>query len=127
GRRPHGRGDAWGAAAATRDPVPAARRAAPVFAGLPRHAATASGHAVGGRHLPAASRPLRGSLATVGCRVDRELTPHILKRMADRHFTEVDIRQMLEDASSLRPDVEEGRWIIASRHHRRAWEIIVEP
>ena len=47
--------------------------------------------------------------------------------MVDRQFTEVDIRQMLEDASSLRPDVEEGRWIIASRHHRRAWEIIVEP
>jgi glutathione S-transferase len=37
---------------------------------LPRHAPTASGHAVGGRHLPAAARPLRGSLATVGCRVD---------------------------------------------------------
>ena len=47
--------------------------------------------------------------------------------MVDRQVTEVDIRQMLEDASSLRPDVEEGRWIIASRHHRRAWEIIVEP
>src|SRR5438094_4763157 len=70
GRRPHGRGDAGGAAAATRDPVPAARRAAAVSAGLPRHGATASGHAVGGRRLPAASRPLRGSPATVGCRVD---------------------------------------------------------
>ncbi len=58
------------AAAATRDPVPAARRAAAVSAGLPRHAATASGHAVDGRRLPAASRPLRGSPATVGCRVD---------------------------------------------------------
>jgi hypothetical protein len=45
--------------------------------------------------------------------------------MVDRQFTEVDLRQML--ASSLRPDVDEGRWIIASRHHRRAWEIIVEP
>jgi hypothetical protein len=56
-----------------------------------------------------------------------ELTPHILKRMVDRQFTEVDLRQMFEGASSLRPDVEEGRWIIASRHHRRAWEIIVEP
>src|SRR5262249_12799999 len=63
-------GDAGDAAAATRDPVPAARRAAAVSAGLPRHAATASGHAVGGRRLPAASRPLRGSPATVGCRVD---------------------------------------------------------
>jgi hypothetical protein len=41
-----------------------------------------------------------------------ELTPHVLKRMLDRGFTEVDLRQMLEDASSFRPDVEEGRWVI---------------
>ena len=34
---------------------------------------------------------------------------------------------MLEDASSFRPDVEEGRWVIVSRHRRRSWEIIVEP
>ena len=59
-------GDAWGAAAATRDPVPAARRAATVSAGLPRHAPAASGHAVGGQYLPAASRPLRRSIAA-GC------------------------------------------------------------
>ena len=55
-----------------------------------------------------------------------ELTPHVLKRMVDRGFTEVDLRQMLEDASSFRPDVEEGRWAIVSRHRRRSWEIIVE-
>jgi len=42
-------------------------------------------------------------------------------------FTELDVRQMLEDASSLRPDVEEGRWVVTTRHRRRAWEIIVEP
>ena len=40
-----------------------------------------------------------------------ELTPHVLKRMLDREFTEVDLRQMLEDATSLRRDVEKGRWI----------------
>ncbi len=57
---------------------------------------------------------------------DLELTPHVLKRI-DREFTEVDLRQMLEDVSSLRRDVEEGRWIATSRHHRRAWEIVVEP
>src|SRR5207244_11351510 len=54
-------------------------------------------------------------------------TPHVLKRMVDRGFTEVDLRQMLEDGSSFRPDVEEGRWVIVSRHRRRSWEIIVEP
>jgi hypothetical protein len=47
--------------------------------------------------------------------------------MVDREFTELDLRQMLEDASGLRPDVEKGRWIVTARHHRRAWEIVVEP
>jgi hypothetical protein len=42
--------------------------------------------------------------------------------MVDREFTELDLRQMLQDASSLRRDVEEGRWVAVSRHHRRAWE-----
>ena len=56
-----------------------------------------------------------------------ELTPHVLKRMVDREFTELDVRQMLEDASSLRPDVEEGRWVVTSRHRRRVWEVVVEP
>jgi hypothetical protein len=56
-----------------------------------------------------------------------ELTPHVLKRMVDRGFTETNLRQMLEDASGFRRDVEEGRWAIASRHCGRPWEIIVEP
>ncbi len=47
--------------------------------------------------------------------------------MVDREFTELDLRQMLEDASSLRPDVEDGRWVVRARHRRRAWEIVVEP
>jgi hypothetical protein len=41
--------------------------------------------------------------------------------------TELDLRRMLEDASGLRPDVEEGRWIVSARHRRRGWEIVVEP
>jgi hypothetical protein len=56
-----------------------------------------------------------------------ELSPHLLKRMADRRFTEVDLRRMLEYATKYRQDVVEGRWVILSRHHRRRWEIIVEP
>jgi len=47
--------------------------------------------------------------------------------MVDREFTELDLRQMLEDASGLRPDVEAGRWVVTTRHRRRAWEIVVEP
>jgi hypothetical protein len=47
--------------------------------------------------------------------------------MVDREFTELDLRQMLEDASGLRPDVEGGRWVVTARLRRRAWEVIVEP
>ena len=56
-----------------------------------------------------------------------ELSPHILKRMADRRFTEVDLRRMIEYATSFKRDVVKGRWVISSRHRRRHWEIIVEP
>jgi hypothetical protein len=56
-----------------------------------------------------------------------ELTPHWERRMEDRDFTEVDLRQMLETARGYRPDVVEGRWIIETNHRRRLWEVIVEP
>jgi hypothetical protein len=47
--------------------------------------------------------------------------------MADRRFTEVDLRRMLEYATGFRRDIIEGRWVITSRHRRRYWDIIVEP
>lgn len=47
--------------------------------------------------------------------------------MADRRFTEVDFRRMLEYATGFKRDITEGRWVISSRHRRRHWEIIVEP
>jgi hypothetical protein len=56
-----------------------------------------------------------------------ELSPHLLKRMVDRRFTEVDLRQMLELATGYREDVVDGRWVIETRHARAAWEVIVEP
>ncbi len=56
-----------------------------------------------------------------------ELSPHLLKRMVDRQFSEVDLRRMLEYATGFREDVVEGRWIIEARHERRPWEVIVEP
>jgi hypothetical protein len=56
-----------------------------------------------------------------------ELSPHLLKRMTDRRFTEIELRRMLERASSYREDVVEGRWVIETRHRGRAWEVIVEP
>ena len=56
-----------------------------------------------------------------------ELSPHVFKRMADRRFSEADLRTMLEDASGYHRNDEPGRWIIETRHVGRAWEIIVQP
>ncbi len=56
-----------------------------------------------------------------------ELSPHVPKRMVDRRFNEIDLRAMLENGSGYREDIEEGRWVISSRHDGRAWEVIVEP
>jgi hypothetical protein len=47
--------------------------------------------------------------------------------MHDRRFTELQLRVMLERASSFREDDIPGRRVIRSRHGRRRWEIIVEP
>jgi hypothetical protein len=47
--------------------------------------------------------------------------------MVDRGFNEVDLRRMLEQASGLREDVVEGRWVVETRRLRCAWEVIVEP
>ena len=56
-----------------------------------------------------------------------EISPHALKRMEDRRFTEVDLRSMLGRAKRLREDIVEGRWIVETRHAGRRWEAIVEP
>jgi hypothetical protein len=45
-----------------------------------------------------------------------ELSPHLLKRMEDRGFNEVDLRSIPERASNYRRDVVEGRWVVESRH-----------
>lgn len=47
--------------------------------------------------------------------------------MVDRDFTEVDLRRMLEQATRLRMDFVDGRWIVETWHARRPWEVIVEP
>ena len=38
-----------------------------------------------------------------------ELSPHALKRMAERDFTELDVRRMLDVATGVRPDLEPSR------------------
>ena len=56
-----------------------------------------------------------------------ELTPHLLKRMADRQFNEVDLRQMLVAPRGYRPSEELGRYVIETLFDNRAWEVVVEP
>ena len=56
-----------------------------------------------------------------------EFCPHLLKRMEDREFNEVDLRKMLEEAISHYPDIVEGRWLIKTRHLHHSWEVIIEP
>jgi len=56
-----------------------------------------------------------------------EITSHAQERMEDREFTEIDLRDMLDRATGLRPDLLVGRWVIETRHVRTRWEVIVEP
>ena len=56
-----------------------------------------------------------------------ELSPHLLNRMEDRGFNEVELRRMLTESTRHRPDVVEARWAIETRHAGRRWEVIVEP
>ncbi len=76
-----------------------------------------------------------GAEARLGCDVafpdwwdwELELTPHVEKRMEDRGFTEVDLRQMLEQATGFRPDVIDGRFVVETRFRGVAWAVVVEP
>ena len=56
-----------------------------------------------------------------------EISPHILKRMIDRHFDEIELRLMMADASGYHADIEPGRWVIETKKNKGPWEVIVEP
>lgn len=56
-----------------------------------------------------------------------DLSPHLLKRMVDRGFTEVDLRAMLAAARAVRKGPVPDRWVVETRHKRRSWEVVVEP
>jgi hypothetical protein len=55
------------------------------------------------------------------------LSAHLLKRMDDRGFNEIELRRMLEYAGGHREDILEGRFIVDVRHRGLPWEVIVEP
>jgi hypothetical protein len=54
-----------------------------------------------------------------------ELSQHLLKRMIDRGFNEVDLREMLEDATGFQH--EPGRFAIFAHLDGHLFELIVEP
>jgi len=56
-----------------------------------------------------------------------EFSPHLLKRMVDRNFSEVDLRSMMSSAIRLREGDEPGRWLVESSVGARSWRVIVEP
>lgn len=58
---------------------------------------------------------------------DLDLSPHVLRRMIDRGFTEIELREMIEDAGSYRSADTIGRFILETRHNNRDWEVVVEP
>lgn len=55
------------------------------------------------------------------------MADNIERRMEDRGFSEVELRRMLQDATSLAEDKVEGRWAVATRHNKVSWTVIVEP
>ncbi|MBA3886126.1 MAG: hypothetical protein H0X67_10405 [Acidobacteria bacterium] len=55
------------------------------------------------------------------------MSAHLLKRMEDRAFNEVDLRHMLEYAMGHRADILAGRFVIETRHAGTGWEVILEP
>ena len=54
-------------------------------------------------------------------------TPHAELRMEQRGVTEVDVRAMLERATTFEPSVVEGRFMILVARNNRPWIVIIEP
>jgi len=55
-----------------------------------------------------------------------EFTSHLIKRMLDRQFNEVDLRTMLADASGY-AQMPDGRSIVFTQREGHPWEVVVEP
>ena len=58
---------------------------------------------------------------------DLSFTSHAELRMEQRGVTEVEVRAMLERATSFEPNLVEGRFMIHVRHSQAPWIVIVEP
>ena len=69
----------------------------------------------------------KNELGRSGGRGNSRLSAHVLKRMEDSGFSEVELRRMLEHGSGYRHDIVEDRLVVDARHAKQAWEVIVEP
>lgn len=56
-----------------------------------------------------------------------ELIAHVEERMADREFSEVELRTMLGNANRLKPDHVPGRWLVHTHHAGHPWIVVLEP
>jgi hypothetical protein len=54
-------------------------------------------------------------------------TEHTESRMEERGISELELRTMLEDASSMSPAVRSGRWLVETRYAGRRWNVVLEP
>ncbi len=55
------------------------------------------------------------------------LTDYTYKRLRERDCEEIDLRRMMEFATSFRRGKREGRWVIETQFRRRPWKVVVEP
>lgn len=55
------------------------------------------------------------------------LSPHVNLRMEDRDLSEVELRDMIEQAARLVRDHVPGRWLAMTRHRARPWCLVLEP
>jgi Domain of unknown function (DUF4258) len=58
---------------------------------------------------------------------DLAFTEHVEGRMAERGLSDVGLRTMLEDATSLIQRGRRGRWTVQTRYEDRPWVVVVEP
>lgn len=58
---------------------------------------------------------------------DLVFTFHVESRMEERGFSEVEIRQMVEEATAIDGAQSEGRWVLRTRCAGGPWRVVLEP
>lgn len=56
-----------------------------------------------------------------------ELSPHLLRRMEERDFTETELRRMLNGVRGVHPDAGARRYRAYGLHRNYRWTIVLEP